>query len=315
MYEGNPAGKAVYFLLKDDETDECVGCQAVFPRQISINGANLRAAIVGDLFVHKENRTLWPALELGKKIVSLVQENEFDLIYGFLNKKSEPVMKWAGFQCLGRQIRIVKPLKTSVMLRKLHFHKYVNRALSPLLDAILRVCSFETWYRFKDGFICEMLNHFDERFGRLWLKSRSRFYAVGERTLEYLTWKFLESPHTENRIFAISSSDRTEVKGYIIYCDDEGNVNIKDCIFPEDKKAIRIFLAHFLRHLRRVSSQSVGIELLENKVLVNFFKGFGFANRNTNRNVYHSRNERVLKRFPALEVPENWLLLDADSDI
>ena len=314
IYEGNPAGEAVYFLIKDDETDECVGCQAVFSRQFSIKGVNLRAAVVGDLFVHKEYRTMWSAVELARKVISLVQEKELDLIYGFPNKKSELVMKWAGFQCLGRQIRIAKPIKISEGFLKQYFHKYVNRVLSPLLDAALKICSFETWYRFKGGFICEELSRFDERFDRLWLKSKSRFQTVGERASEYLTWKFLENLDTEHKIFAISSSDRAEVKGYFIYCNDEDSINIRDFILPEDKKVIRIFLTHFLRHIRKVSPRSVVIQLLENNKIVDLFKKFGFLRREINYNVYYCCSKQVLKRFPVLEDSENWLLLNGDID-
>ena len=315
IYEGNPAGKAVVFLIKDSKKGECVGCQAVFSRQFSIKGANLRAASVGGLFVNKEYRTLWPALELGRKIISLVQdENEFDLFYGFPNEKAQSVMKFAGFRCLGCQLRIAKPIKTSEELQKLHIPKYVIRAISPLLDAALKICSFETWYRSKEGFICEELSHFDERFDRLWLESKSRFQALGERTSEYLTWKFLENPDTEHKIFAIASSDKTEVKGYIIYCDDEGSINMRDFIFPEDKRAFRIFLTHFLRHVRKVSPKSILIQLLENKEMVHLFRKFGFVKRKSDLNAYYCCNEHVLKRFPVLEDSENWLLLNSDLD-
>ena len=71
IYEGNPAGKATVFLVKDDE-DECVGCCAVFPRQVSVEGVSLHAGVAGDFLVHKEHRVLAPALQLARSLVSTV---------------------------------------------------------------------------------------------------------------------------------------------------------------------------------------------------------------------------------------------------
>lgn len=312
IYEGNPAGKATVFLVKDNEYP--IGCFAVFPRRLSINGVNLRAGVGGDFHIHKKHRILGPALKLVKSLVSIVQENEFDLIYGFPNKNAEPVMKRAGFKCLGRQIRIAKIIRTSEQIKKLHFNKYFNKLLSPLLDVALKLSAFETWYRFKGGFICEEISNFDERFDKLWMKSKSRFQIVGERTSEFLTWKYLKKPDAEYKIFALLNSNRTELKGYIVYCMDEDSIRITDFIFPEDKKTLRVLVAHFMIHVRKEPIRSVIMQLYENKEILKLFKRFGFVIRKSDWNVYNYCNEQVLKRFPALEEPENWVLTDFDME-
>ena len=314
IYEGNPAGKATVFLVRDNQKGECVGCLAVFPRQISIKGTNLRAAVVGDLLVHKVHRILGPALKLEKSLISSVQEKEFDLVYGFPNKKSELVMKLAGFECLGSYIRMFRLINTSEPLQKLHFPKFITRVFSPMLNIALKLCVLETWYRSNGRFTCEEIGRFDERFDQLWRKSQSRFEVVGERTSKYLTWKFLENPNAKHKIFAICTPDKTEVRGYIIYCDAEDHIDVRDFILPEGRKAARVFVTCFLRHIKKASPAWVAIRILENKKISKFFRRFGFVRMKRGYNIYYSCNEHVLKTFPLLEDSKNWFLLEGDTD-
>jgi len=313
-YEGNPAGKATVFVIRDDQEDNIIGCFAVFPRRVAVNGTNLRAGIAGDFLVHSKHRVLGPALKLGRQLVSLVEEGEFDLIYGFPNKSAEPVMRRAGFKYLGPSIRIAKIVKISRYLRKFQFYRYLDRLLSPLLDVGARLLALETWYRFKGAFACEEIGDFDERFDELWMRSKSRFQAVGERTSELLEWRFRKEGNIEYRIFAILNSDRTELKGYIIYCMDEYSIDICDFVLPEDKKAIRVLMTHFLRHVRETPVKSVVMHFMENKEVQDAFRRFGFVKRKSDWSVYYCCKDDVLKRFPALVDSENWLLSGFDTD-
>ena len=312
-YQANPAGKATVLVAKDSD-DSLIGCFAVFPRKVSINGTSLRVGLAGDFLVHEKHRVLVPAIKLAKALVSLVREGEFDLIYGFPNRSAEPVMKRAGFKCLGPRTRLVRILGVSAYLKRFRLYKYVGRLLSPLLDVAVRLLSFETWYRFKAGFICEEIDTFDRRLDGLWMKSNSRFQAIGERTSELLGWRFPKQPGAERRIFVISSTDRTELKGYIVYCIDEQSISIEDFVLPEDKKATRVFIAHFLRYVRNESVRSVVVQFLENKGLLEVFKRFGFVERKSDWNIYYYGSERTSGKFPDIADQENWFLSGFDTE-
>ena len=313
-YQGNPAGKATVLLLKDNDRDRLIGCLAVFPRRMSISGVNLRAGLAGDFLVHEKHRVLLPALKLVRAIVSLVKEGEFDLIYGFPNKSAAPVMKRAGFDSLGPRERLAKIVRISGRLRKYRLYTYVDRLLSPSLDVAVRLFAFETWYRFKGGLVCEEIGGFDKRFDELWTKSKSKVQASGERTLEYLKWRFPERPNAEHSIYTISNSSGTELEGYIVYCLDEKSINIEDFILPEDQKAIRIFITQFLRYVKKKSVQSVVVQFLGNRELMDIFKRLGFVERKSDWGVYCYCSEKVLRRFPGLADSENWMLSEFDTD-
>ncbi len=304
--EDNPAGQVIGCLIKDDETKSCVGCFVLYPRRFSVNGVNVRAGVARDFFTRKEHRLLGPAVKLTKGLVSTVDQNKFDFITTFPSRNAEAVMKRAGLKSLGSFTKMVKIMKTSSQVQRRNFPKYLAGAVSPLLDVLLRLFSFETWYRFNGGFICEEIGSFDERFDRLWTEARARFQVLGERTSEFLEWKYLGTPNAEHKIFAIFNSDRTALKGYVIYCMDEMSIDVRDFVFPEDKKATRIFMTKFLRHVRRGSPDSVAIQFLENKETMGLFRSFGFLKARCDRAIYSYCNKHILEKFPLLNNPACW---------
>ena len=345
IYEGNPAGQAIVFLVRDNESTEYVGCCAIFPRKLSIDGIDLRVGVVADPFVSKEHRccalfprkfsvdskdlraglpggplvskehrVMAPSAKLGNELISIVQEDGIDLLYVFPNKKSEPFLKRAGFKYLGLNTRRSKVVRTSEQLQKRRFCKYFIRPVSTLLDIALKLFAFETWYRFKGGFVCEEMSDFDVRFDDLWMRSKSRFRIVGKRSSELLRWKYVEQPDTEFKIYAIFNSNKAELKGYIVYCMDESSIKIRDLVLPKDKATARIFVSNFLRHVKKQPKSSIVLHFLENKEIVGFLKKFGFVKRPEDRAVYYYCTERLLKRFPVLKDSEAWLLTNFDMD-
>jgi len=312
-YRGNPAGKATVLLVKDSDRN-LIGCLAVFPRRISISGVDLRAGLAGDFLVHEKHRVLVPAIKLAKELVSLVREGEFDLIYGFPNKSAEPVMQRAGFNLLAPMRKLVKIVRLSGFLKKYRLYQYLGRPLSPIVDAVVRLFAFETWYHLKESFICEEMKGFDKRFDELWKKSRSRFYAFGERAAEVLEWRYPNRDNAGHRIFAISDSGRGKLGGYIVYRPGERSVTISDFILPVGKKASRVFMTQFLRHVAEKAIQSVSVNVLGSRQIRDAFKCFGFVRRKSNSYVYYYCSEQVLDRFPDLANAENWLFSGFDND-
>ncbi|MHC4116907.1 MAG: GNAT family N-acetyltransferase [Planctomycetota bacterium] len=313
-YQDNPAGKATVVLVKDSGNEHPIGCVAVFPRKVSFRGVDLRAGAIGDLLVHKKHRIGGPALTLQRELVSIVEEGQFDFIYGYPNKRAEPVLRRAGFRCLGPRTRLAKLVRISERLRKSDFYRYVDPLLSPWVDAMVKLLTFETWYRRKGGFTCEQIGGFDGRFDGLWMKSRSRFPAVGERTSKFLRWRYPARTDGEHRVFTISSCSGAELEGYIVYCPDGRSIRIEDLVLPDDRKAIRVFMTQFLRHVRKESIQSVSVHMLANGGVPDILKGFGFVQQRSDRNIYYYCSERLLRRFPSLADPASWLLSDFDVD-
>lgn len=311
-YENNPAGRALSFLIKNDEDHTCVGCSAAYPRRFSFQNTSLRALIARDFLVDENHRILGPALALMRQLRSVVEGNEVDFIYAYPNEKAELVMKRAGFTYLGSWTRMVKPTGIPRRLLDRRVPRCLRRLISRVCAMVLRLSAVETWYRFRGGFTFEEVTTFDERFDALWKESKSQYQVMGERTSEYCTWKFLKCPSTQFTVFAMFSPDRTALKGYITSCIDENAVNIRDFVLPKDRKATRILLTHFLQHVRKISPESVVVEFLENEELRNLFRRYGFTERPCARKVYCYFGENTLKSFPGMKETRNWLLLSSD---
>ena len=315
MYENNPAGPAQVWVVKHDESGEYIGVTALFPRRFVINGKSFVGGIAGDLLVNKEHRNARPALKLQRSTLSATQDGTVDFIYGFPNKASEPIQKRVGYKVMGEKIRLVKVLKTAPQLSKLPLGKYWGFLLSPIFDLILRLLSVETWYFHRRNFVCEEIEDFDEGFDLLWEKTNSQFIVTGERRAEYLRWKFLNAPHSTNRIFAMFDADRKYVKGYIVYRYPEKSIEIRDFLFTQDKKAIFILMAGFLRYARSLGAQSISIALLKNKKIANHMKHFGFVERKDEHNILIFFSTKFLSKYPFLQDTNNWLLLQSDDDM
>ena len=312
LYENDPAGKAIAFLVKDDADQTCVGCSAAHPRRFSFMDASLRAVVARDFFVDPGHRVLGPALTLMRKLASTVKEDETDFVYAYPNKQAEQVMKRVGFQFLGSWTRMVKPIGIGRRAQNWNIPRALSRLISWIFRIVLRLCAFETWYRVSGGFVFREIVSFDRRFETLWQEPRWTSRVTGERTCDYFTWRFLECPTRQFTIFALFNSDETELKGYIVTRIDENAIDIEDFVFPEDAGATRILLAHFLRRVRKLPLDSVVVTFLENDELRELFRRHGFVERPSGRTMWCYFSERVLKRFPGLTDAKNWRLLGSD---
>ena len=189
---------------------------------------------------------------------------------------------------------------------------YFSRLVVAVLNIKLRLIAVETWYRFRGGFVCKEAKTFDERFEALWARSKLHSKVIGERDAGFLEWKYCHGPGVEYRIFAIYNSDESAVVGYIVYCMEDGAVDIRDFMRPEDKTAARVLMTHFLRHVRALSPTSVTVHFLQNVRIMRLFSRYGFVRRTCDRNVYYCCNERVIATYPGLKDPENWHLFNGE---
>lgn len=315
IYESNPAGRSHVWLVRHEDSGEYVGATSLFPREFVINGKTYIAGIAGDLIVNKEHRSLGPAMMLQKAVLSAVKDGTFNFIYGFPNNASEPVFKRVGYQLLGERARLVKILKTAPRISRLPFGRYWGFLVSPVLDLILRLLSFETWHFNDKNFICEEVEDFDERFDLLWENRNFQWDIIGERKTDYLKWKFIQAPHGKNKIMVALDASRRNVKGYIVYRLVEQSLEIRDISFAPDKKASSALMVSFLRHARESGVNSVVIALLENNKVIGRMRHFGFVERKDGQNVFLFYSKETLSAYPFLQNRDNWLLLQSDDDM
>ena len=69
LYQENPLGPALTWLVKDDASGAVVGCASLYPRSVSVRGEVVRAGIGIDLAVDKAHRVGGPAVILQRAVV------------------------------------------------------------------------------------------------------------------------------------------------------------------------------------------------------------------------------------------------------
>src|SRR5882672_5513397 len=107
FYCDGPHGPGRALVLRAH--DAAVGCAGVSVRTLVHRGAPLRAALFADLAIDRQHRSGVPALALLRSIRDEVAR-DFDLGYGFPNRKAIAVYRRAGFVELGRMDRYVRVL-------------------------------------------------------------------------------------------------------------------------------------------------------------------------------------------------------------
>lgn len=314
IYEKNPAGSALVWLVRHDDSGEFVGTTALFPRRFVVDGKSLTGGITGDLLVNKDHRSAGPALMLQRNVLSACQEKTVDFIYGFPNKAAEPILKRTGYKVLGERVRLVKILKTAPQLSKLPFGKYWGFFLSPFLDFLVKLMSIETWHFGEKNFACKEIQEFDARFDRLWKKVDRQFTVTGERMASYLTWRFLEVPQSRNKIFAVFDKDKRYIRGYIIYFHGTDSVEVKDFYYEQDKKILVALFSNFFRYVKLSGAQSATMHLLENENVISQMKTLGFTERKDGAKVLVYFPKEALSEFSSLQDKDNWLLFQSDDD-
>jgi len=266
LYESGPA---TGFLLRSGQ-GLTVGATGLMRRDFRAFGETLRAGQAIDLNVDQEHRTVGPALNLQRTILAAVAGGEIDLAYGFPNRQSEVVIRRIGYGTLGDLDRWVKPLSCRVAFDRWAWPRPLSRGLAAILDPILRCgnavrdlfrrCVFSSERvlgrkRLLTPFSVQQVDTFDARFDWLWEAAARRWPILGERTSDYLSWRFSRCPDLKHRAMCLSDPGG-ELLGYVIYGRRGETVYAADFLVG-DLRHLEPLLAEFLRLVRRQRAHKV----------------------------------------------------------
>lgn len=117
FYRRAPAGAPLLQLLMHAGSDQPVGACAAGPRRMLCDGREIAAAVMVDIAVTPEHRSLGPALILQQGLFTAGQR-VVDLLYCFPNPKAAPVFKRTGYTHLADMVRYVRVLRHAQYLRR-----------------------------------------------------------------------------------------------------------------------------------------------------------------------------------------------------
>ncbi len=312
IYKGNPQGKTVR-IIAYYSGERPIGTLTLFPRRIYANGEPLNCAITGDFCVNAKHRVFGPALALQRTAVQQCESGKFDLLYGIPNQQSRKVQLRAGFEELGKVLRLTKPLKSQYYIARRVRNKILLRLLSFVADSVLEMASRENFRMNSGGFSVLKPEVFDNEFDRLWNSVRKDRMVIGERSSAYLNWRFRQCPHGKYNIFAIMSS-QDGITSYLVYKVEGRKVSISDLLAKDMHNGMDTLLSQFLQYLRGIDVEAVSISFLENKLLLKKLKKFGFSQRHCEDDVLVYVPYR-LRNYLDLVEKGKWYILAGDNDI
>jgi hypothetical protein len=258
IYENNPSGAPISYLLKDDVNDVFVGAVSLFPRNLVINGTPFKALICGDFVVDYKHRSLGPALLLLKSAITRCNEVPSCILLGFPNVSAEKVTLKAGFEAIGEYISMVKVLRTHIYINRYISSGLFSRYLSYPFDLLIYIrsviSSLISYKRYK----FEITSDFDDRFDCLNTMLLGQFSLRGDMSSRFLQWRYKQSPHHNYSVFTMTHNFNKQLLGYIVFTVTNRKVTIADIAVSDSCQYLSSLLESFSMQL--ISRGYVSIE-------------------------------------------------------
>lgn len=322
LYRDAPLPADSVFVLRARGADgraALVGANGVAVRRFQLGAATGRAGITSDLAVDAAHRGLLPALRLVREVNAFAL-SDFDVTYGFPNKKAEGVMVRGGFRVLGKTARYARVLRHASYAARLKEREGVPELLLLAAEhpALVRVgsvgvdlarlaMSAPAVARARVRYRLVWETRFDERFDALWERARAEYEIVGERTSAFLAWR-CRSPEVATLVRRTSG----ELVAYAVVERDPatGAVHVRD-LFGH-KRDLGALLDLLLPALWRRGAVSVSLRLLGAPEIVALLEERGFERRAESRTAVVQAGRGALG--DRLEETRRWHLFDVDED-
>ena len=249
------SGRARAWLLGERDCAPA-GAAGLMLRRMSVAGRMVDGGAAIDLNVDQTQRSVGPALALVRAVTGAADREGRAVLFGMPNRSATAVMKRAGYREMGEFSCWTKLLSSEQKLQGVLRSRWASRLLAPLTDKTLHLMSSEWRIRAPRDVVAEPLSHFDSRFDRLWHRAACQFDVIGERTADYLNWRFTSCPDLDYEIFTLAERATGELLGYVVWYADEGAISISD-LLAIDEPTTSLLLAEFSRCARRSRSSAI----------------------------------------------------------
>lgn len=302
LYEMNPAGPADV-LAAYASNGQCAGMVAIVPRYLWVDGIRHRGAFLCDFLVHPLYRTALPALMLQRAARHRLQSRGV-LSYAIPNRRAVSILMRVGADRTVARYRWVRPLRSANWLER---HKiYCAPLASRLIDA-----STLLWDRanalLARAVQAEWLDSVDDRFDAHWDRVPKIGNLIGERTQDYLRWRFQSEPERKNLILAFTDRQTTKLEAYLIGEISQREFVVRDLLATGPEQLIpRGILALALLKLRELDIDVVSFKNLAKISCYRSLRALGFRGSDPEVAFLHGVSELQ---------PSDWYLTCADEDV
>jgi GNAT superfamily N-acetyltransferase len=305
FYLRSPFGEPIAQVLYHDGV--AIGCCTAAPRRMCWQGREIRAGLLADMAVAAQHRTLGPALMLQEALMDAARDR-YDLLYGFPNRKSLPVVRRLGYAVLGEMTRHSKVLRHAVYLQR-HLPRWLARPLGGLLDV---ATALSERIRAGRGTYAEWSDHADPRMDALWRAGTRGHGLVGVRDAAQARWRFDQSPLVRTRYLVVGDGPGAPLRAWFA-CQVVGAV-LRVCDYWSEAGTTGIdgsLVLALVRAARREGYTSLSLEHAAAGERLAGWRRAGFVARDSQPVVGKWLGEGG--PTPA-ELAQDWYLTPADED-
>ena len=309
-YKQCPYGFAHCWLVRHEESGSFIGTAALFPRMIFVNGEPVLTAIAGDFAVDKQHRNLRPALALQKEII---HDTRFKFVYSIPNEQSKGILLRIGFKKIGSYVRFIKPLKSEYKSQQYLYSFLRYNILARAADIVIKGFAQESRYKTTVPYSIEIPEYFDDRFTLFWKNLSKQSIIIGEKTPDFLNWRYGQSPEQNYEIFCLLDGHK-EIMGYCVYFIEKNMCHIMDMVYKPSTEVLSLLLAEFSRFMRMKGAGSISVYYMGGSLLEEKLQEFNFVP------IMEEMNDVILycpdpADNPGLFKKENWHFFAGDNDV
>jgi len=271
VYKDNPEGPAKTVLAQCIDSNEFVGCAAVYPRAVFVQGRQKKAGILINFGIDAQHRVFGPALLLQKEILTAYLSKEYDFIFGYPNQHAEGIFKRAGYLLVGKGDYWTKVLDWSSKTGKVLKVKFLSVLVGRLLECIYSLPGWFYTTSLKDFYEVKIISEPGKDFNQLWETAGKSYGVIGTRDHIYLKWRYQSNAYASCKFFCVYDQSQ-HMLGYVAYKQNARVINIDD-FFAADTVVAKVVFALFVRHMRQTGSSAVIMVHMGDKKFRDCLKG------------------------------------------
>ena len=315
LYELNPAGPTVTYVVRHVESDQIVGAASAFLRDVQIRGKLYKAGVLVDFVTHSAHRVAGPAVMVQRAIADGHRQLGIDFLYGYPNKGAAPIFPRLRFETVGESAVWVKPLRTARKL-SLFLNPIAAHAIAPIANSILSINDLRLSSVRRLGHSTKLDHLPDSAFDDLWDRCKGQFLLCGVRTAAFLSWRYIQHTTERYRVFTAQNQSGTCVHGYVIFTVRDNRAYVVDMLADGGFAGMECLLLAFCRTMSRHGCESVCVNFAGDERFVSSLRALQFVKR---------AGTRKLIAFVSKDQPEEfrntvysssaWFMHDGELDI
>lgn len=283
-----------------------IGAAGLMRRRFAIDGELVEGGAAIDLNVDESQRSVGPAMTLARAVLKLAANNGCTVVYGFPIAKAAGVLKRCGYRQVGVVSNWTKLLRSETKLRGVLRSSLAAKVAAPVADFVLRWKSSSAEPRLPTDITARNGVAFDARFDRLWERISQRGGVIGERSADYLRWRFTKCPEVKYECFTLSRRGNDELLGYVVWYRSDESICIAD-LLAVDADTTHLLFAEFTRHARRQKADAIRMSCFAPAAFYSQLETTGFSRRQD--------SYPVLVRMPEFTGDITLTMADHDTDV